>query len=83
VEGFGPVLRGSIAIGIERRWLRLLRARVAIPKQAGKEISLDGKRLPPCRGNIESAGSPELVDGNQVWAIRIERPRCDELKDGI
>ena len=43
-----------------------VRAGVIVGKQAWSGISLDLQRLPPGGGNIESAGGPEFIDGNQV-----------------
>jgi hypothetical protein len=52
----------SVGVVVDPRWLLLFRARFLVCKQATKQIAFDAQRLPPPRGNVQSAGRPELID---------------------
>jgi hypothetical protein len=74
-------VRCYIAVRFTGRWLSLVLMQVFIVKQARRSIAAGGERLPPRRRHVESAGSPELIDGNQARALPVKF--CDDFKDGI
>jgi len=70
------VSRGSaFVIAVDSRCCLLLGVGVMVVKQTGREIALDVQRLAPRRGDVESAGGPELIDG-------LRRPPFDPAHHG-